>query len=155
MLEVGLRRSAYSVVGLFRSAAPMKLGNSPGERGLSITGLRRPGLLLRGAPRLVLRRLDERRVPCRERVEKGLLVDMLPGLLASCWEWALGESGLRRLSLVVRLTGRWKEINGVGLRRCSDGERRVRKLWDLAFRILAGWCLWCGVAEDRGPFSRC
>lgn len=143
------------MVGLLRSEDP-KLGNSPGERGLSITGLRRPWLILRGGPRLAFRRVEERNVPWRES-EKGFLVDMLPGLLASGWNDALGEGrGLRRgLSFVLRLTGRWKVMNGLGLLRCSDGDRLVRKLWDLAFRILAGWCLECDEEEEWGSLSRC
>lgn len=144
------------VVGLLRSDAA-KLGNSPpGDRGLSITGLRRPWLMFRVGPRLALRRVDERRVPWRDS-ENAVLEDTLPGLLASGWNGALGEGrGLRRnFSFVFRLTGCWKVMNGLGLRRCSDGERLVRKLCDLAFRILAGWCLECDEEEEWGSFSRC
>lgn len=105
-----------------------------------------------------MRRVDERNVPWRDR-ENGVLDEVLPGLLASGWKEALGEGrGLRRgFSFVLRLTGRWKVMNGLGLRRCSDGERLVRKLWDLALRILAGccWCFECDEEEELGSLSRC
>lgn len=96
---------------------------------------------------LFLRECVDRKVPCRDK-ENGLFDDMLPGLLLSGCdiEMLLFCEGLRLRSILE--VSRLKGMNEFGLR-LSDGERRVRKLWDLALRII-GKCLeWW----EEGPFS--
>lgn len=101
------------------------------------------------AAKLFLRRLEERNVPWRDSANGLFELDWLPGLFAAsecCWPLDGEHDGDRRLIstwLVVRLIGRcWNEMNGPGVRRDSMvGERRVRKLCDLAFRIFAGFAL--------------
>lgn len=91
---------------------------------------------------LFFRECDERKVPWRDN-ENGLFDDKLPGLLLSCCDRLLGLfcEGLRLRSMVdvVRFNAPWKGMKELGLRR-SDGDRRVRKLCDLALRIF-GKCL--------------
>lgn len=110
--------------------------------GLNCWGLRRPGFKFSEWAVLFLRRCDDRNVPWRDN-ENGLLDDMLPGLFPSCCDKLLGLfcDGLRFLSMVdvVRLSAPWNCKKELGLRR-SDGDRRVRKLCDLALRIF-GKCL--------------
>lgn len=105
------------------------------------------GLLLpvfKVLPVLFLRECDdERNVPCRDN-ENGLFDDALTGLtLFSCdicdtLVFGLFCDGLRLRSNGA-VTPKLNGMNELGLRR-SDGERRVRKLCDLALRIL-GRCL--------------
>lgn len=80
-------------------------------------------------------------MPWRDN-ENGLFDDILPGLLLSCCDidivLGLFCDGLRFRSRVFVVLN-WNGINELGLL-LSDGERRVRKLCDLALRIF-GKCL--------------
>lgn len=100
---------------------------------------------------LFFREWVDRNVPCRDN-ENGLFDDILPGLLLSGCDidMLLFWDGLLLRSMVVLDVPRLNGINEFGLR-LSDGERRVRKLWDLALRILGRcleWWWW-----EEGPFS--
>lgn len=160
-MDEGLRRSGNKVVGLLRSKLPRPgyssglrnvspCGTKPGlsrPHGLNGAGLRRPVFKFNDVVTLCLRRCDERSVPCRDN-ENGLFDDDDPGLRLSCCDRLHAlfcDSEFFRFSLLLLLllfvfkcNGPWNGTNGPGLL-FSDGDRRiVRKLCDLALRILAG-----------------
>lgn len=100
-----------------------------------LTGLLRPLLIVPGTKLkdpviLFFLRCDAFKVPCRDNV----LWDP-KGLLDSWWA-NIGDFGTVPVPAPVDKVLLLAAVSVFGLRR-SDGLRRVRKLWDLALRILA------------------
>lgn len=129
-----------------------------------LIGLRRPWFRFKDAPKLLLRRWDDRSVPCRDSA--GLFCELielrcsrraeaLPGDLGiCCWICCCKLlTGLLRSS-VLKFHG---DGEPWGLR--SDGLRLVRKLWDLALRIFGRDFEWWDLDDsgfgEKGPFSLC